>query len=259
MPTPVVLPADVFDPPPLSPSPIGLYRYVQWVTSGDPARFLLNEGILIRPHNYGGSSAFGVWNSGWCANPGSVTPKAGDRPDISALDPFVGETVFGYDHNYCANLTQESRDEVAFRAQHNLDLLEQVAAERQLADRMLDDAGTPTAVTGITAAIGLLEGAILATGVPGFIHLGGHWAARLANAQLYPDDEMSPLDYPYVFGGGYVDGLDDVIVATSQIFGWKGDVQVNTAIQYDHNEVIAVAERSVLLGYEKLIAAVQVS
>ena len=48
-------------------------------------------------------------------------------------------------------------------------------------------------------------------------------------------------------------------MATSQVFGWRGAVQTNEAIRHDHNQFVAVAERSVLLGYEKLIAAVTIS
>ncbi|CQA09864.1 gp13 protein [Mycobacteroides abscessus] len=70
---------------------------------------------------------------------------------------------------------------------------------------------------------------------------------------------MTPRGNTVIFGGGYVDGLDDVLVATSQVYGWRGDVQELESIEEKHNYFIAVAERSVLLGYEKLVAAVKIS
>ena len=69
---------------------------------------------------------------------------------------------------------------------------------------------------------------------------------------------MSPLGHTWVFGGGYVDGLENVIIATSPTYGWRDEVQLRTAIDERHNTFAAVAERTVLVGYEHLIAAVEI-
>ena len=204
MTTPVMLPADVFDPPLVPGAPIGLYQHVDWRQTGDPARFLMGEGKVIRPHNYGGEDAFGVWGEDWCADPDSIAEqKAGERPDADDLDPFVHQTVWAFDHNHCGDLRANTLAEVRARAAHNLQLLEQIAAERQLAARLITDAGTPGAVTDIVDAISALEAAISETGTTAFIHASPKWAAYAAQAQLNAFS-MTPLGNTWVFGGGYV-------------------------------------------------------
>ena len=67
------------------------------------------------------------------------------------------------------------------------------------------------------------------------------------------------LGHRWVFGGGYVDTLDDVLIATSPLYGWRDTVQVRKALTQQQNTYAAVAERSVVIGYEHLIAAVQIT
>ena len=46
----------------------------------------------------------------------------------------------------------------------------------------------------------------------------------------------------------------------SQPFGWRDEVAVTSAIDTVHKDVFAaIAERSVLIGYEHLITAVQIT
>lgn len=271
--TPVVLPATIFDPPLVASSPIGLYQHVVWPTQdidgdndGDndtePYRFFLTEGVAFRPHNYGGEDAFGVWGASWCTDPDSIDPsdyKQGDRPDVSDLTPFVPQTVYAFDHNYCGDLHAEARQEVRDRAQHNFDLLEQIAAETQFSARLLDDAGSPASVDSLDEAVGQLEAAMSKTGTTGLFHINPFYASVLHTSLLIGPDGKSPMGHTWVFGGGYVDGLENTIVATSQVFGWRGATQANEATYLPLNQFIAVVERTVLLGYEKLIAAVTLS
>lgn len=50
------------------------------------------------------------------------------------------------------------------------------------------------------------------------------------------------------------------MVATSApLFGWRDAAQVRTAMDERHNIFAAVAERTVLVGYEAVIAAVTVT
>jgi hypothetical protein len=71
---PGVLPAIPFAAPLVNPAPIGLYPLVDWtdVPIDQPARFL-GEGVWVRPYNYGGAGAFGVWDSPWCGEVERIT------------------------------------------------------------------------------------------------------------------------------------------------------------------------------------------
>ena len=69
----------------------------------------------------------------------------------------------------------------------------------------------------------------------------------------------TPAGHRWVFGGGYAaGGLGDTLVATSPIFGWRDEVALRDATKYEHNLFAAVAERSVLIGYEKNLGAATV-
>lgn len=259
MASPVTFPAITFDPPLAPLLSDGLYNHVIWPDEGGAPRFLLHTGVVIRPHSYGSATGFGVWEAEWSAKPDDITQvKKGERPDTTNLSPFTPETVFGADHNYNADLTAAAREYVRERAARNLERNDQTAAERQLAVRMLADAGTPTAAIGIVDALSKLESAIAKTGAPAFIHASAGWSAHFSNAQLL-SGITTQLGNTVVFGGGYVDGLGDTLVATSQVYGWRGEVQTAESIEEKHNYFVAVAERSVLLGYEKLVAAVKIS
>jgi hypothetical protein len=94
-----------------------------------------------------------------------------------------------------------------------------------------------------------------------FVVPGAQWASGDFGLVLTQGTGwVSPLGHVWVFGGGYVDGLDDTIVATSQPFGWRTDAPTITAIDTEFKDVFAaVAERSVLVGYESVVAAVQIT
>lgn len=246
-----------FAAPPVNPSPQGLYAATAWTDITGPSRHL--SGVEIRPAgNYGGGSAFGVWESDWC----SVPPldgerKEGTRPDW--LDPFAPVTVWAYDE---CDLTAPSRREVEQRAMQIFWLHEHVAVEREFANRLLTDAGSPEAVATLTAAIGHLEAQFAITNTVGFIHAGVQWAAAAAASQLVGKSGtklITPLGHTLVFGGGYVEGLEDTLVATSQPFGWRDATVLRTAIDERRNIFAAIAERSVLVGYEHLIGAATVT
>jgi hypothetical protein len=67
------------------------------------------------------------------------------------------------------------------------------------------------------------------------------------------------MGHRLVFGGGYVDGLGDTLVGTSQPFGWRNAVAIREAIDERHNLFVAIAERSVVVGYEALVGAVAIT
>ncbi|SIJ61804.1 gp13 protein [Mycobacteroides abscessus subsp. bolletii] len=248
-----------FTPPPLNPTTFGLYGAVGTWQADALGRW--RHGVQFRPGgNYGGTNSFGVWNAPWCGTPTPADQKkAGTRP--GGLDPFDPITVWAYDE---CDLTEPSRAEVESRAAQVLRLEEQVAVERELAGRLLLDAaelpgGIGTAAD-LTAAVSALEAAAALTNTQAYFHIGAQWVSQDTSAgQLFKKSGTtwtSPLGNIWVVGGGYVDGLEDTIVATSQPYGWRDEPQVRTAIDERANIFAAVAERTVLVGYEALVAAV---
>lgn len=256
MTTPATLPAVEFEAPLVNPSPQGLYAVTAWTDVEGPSRFL-GEGVRIRPHNYGGSDAFGVWDAQWCVDPEDAT-KGGERPDPDT-EPFPPIVVWAYDQ---CDLTAPSQGEVRERVAHNLRLLEPIAVETEFAARLLSDAPTPTGVADVVAAVGVLEGALAVTNTVGFIHASPKWAAPAAAANLIIRSGASlktPLGNTWVFGGGYGAGLNAALVATSPTFGWRDEVQIRDTIKHDHNQFVAIAERSVVVGYEAALAAATIT
>jgi hypothetical protein len=187
--------------------------------------------------------------------------KFGSRPDI--LEPFDPITVWAYDE---CDLTEASQEEIIARAAQILRLEESVGVEREFAARLLLDAadlpGPAQTVSTLRLAVGYLEAQMALTNTLGFFHVGAQWAAAepLGIFNRQGTRWVSPLGHVWVIGGGYVDGLDDTIIATSQPYGWRDEPAVRTAIDTVHKDVFAaIAERTVLVGYEHLIAAVTIT
>ncbi|POX88374.1 hypothetical protein C3473_27280 [Mycobacterium kansasii] len=249
-----------FDAPAVNPATPGLYAATVWdeVGAGEPSRFL--NGVEVRGPNYGGADASGVWGSPWCGVPpiDGDDRKEGTRPAI--LDPFDPMTVWAYDE---CDLTQPSRAEVQARAAQVFRLTEQPTVERGFAARLLVDAAdVPGGVAtrpNIKEAVAYLEGAMAETNTVGFFHVAADLVA--IEPDLFAKSgtaRVSPSGHTWVIGGGYVAGLGDTIVATSQPFGWRDQVRVRTAIDERRNLFAAIAERNVLVGYEAIIAAVEI-
>ena len=245
-------------PPPVSPSGVGLYTAVNWVQDGtEPTRFLAS-GVQFSPHNVLLDDQFGVWGEDWCVDPDDITDfKTGDRFDeFPEFDPI---TIYGFDMNQCGDLTDLSRMETLERASHTLELLEQRASEIYLAGRLVSDSPTPHDVDSLIEAVSYLEGEIAKQGVVGYLHAGAQWAAYAAADRLDVRSGRTPLGNFWVFGGGYVDYLGDTIVATTQPTGWRGPAVTRDTIKHEYNQYIAIAERSLLIGYEAVIASVEIS
>jgi hypothetical protein len=247
-----LLPAVEFDAPLQNPSPGGLFPVVTWADN-EPLRFL-GDGVRIRTHNFGGESASGVWHSSWCADPGTEV-KEGTRPDQPA--PFQAITAWAFDQ---CGLSAPSQAEVRERAAHNLRLLAPVAVEREFAGRLLADT-TPVPAADVAEAVGALEDALAETNTLGVLHAAPRWASRMPPQLAVRSGSVlrSPGGHVWVFGGGYVQGLDDTLVATSPLFGWRGPAEVRDTIDYQHNLFLAVAEQSFLIGYEQAVAAAVIS
>lgn len=257
--TVVTEPAPVyFEAPLVNPSPNGLYAATTWADQGEPLRWL-TAGVTIRPHNYGGETASGVWHGTWCAPPADPDEKkTGVRPNMLP-DAFTPIVVWAEDD---CDPSQASQTEILQRAQQNLRLLEQIDVEADFSTRLLADAGSATTVNSIVAAVSRLEAEIGNTNTVGVIHASTEWAAYAAQAQLIVRNGnvlRTPLGHLWVFGGGYRTGLGDTLVATSPTFGWRGDPTVRSAIDFETGEFHAVAERALVVGYEKAIHAVQIT
>lgn len=243
-----------FTVPLLNPSPQGLYASTVWDDSMDPPRFM--AGVEFWPYNYGGDLASGVWDVAWCEDPGENL-KTGVRPDF--LDPFEPIVAWAYDE---CDMTAYSRALIEERAAQTLRLQEQVSVEHEFAIRMLADAGTPAAAADIVAGVGALEALLAETNTVGMIHASAGLAAKAAAAFLIVRSGTglkTPLGHTWVFGGGYVAGLGDKLVATSQTFGWRNPAEVRTAIKPQQNVYAAVAERAVVVGYEAAVGAVDLA
>jgi hypothetical protein len=254
-----VLQAVYFEAPLVAPTSPGLYAVTSWTEEDGPLRWL-DGGVQIRPHNYGGADAVGRWQASWCAGVADLTEtdlKTGVRPDIP--DPFEAVTIWAYDQ---CDLTAPSRDEVRTRAAQNLRLLEQRMVEQAVAARLLLDAGVPSPATDLVEAVGDLEAAVSLTSTQGLIHASAGLAATAARYGLIRSSGgvmVTPLGHRWVFGGGYVEALGDTLVATSPTFGWRSATTVRETIKYEHNEFVAIAERSVVVGYEAAVGAATIA
>ncbi len=256
-----VLDVHHFAAPAVAPLPTGLYAATDWQAQG---RFF--NGVEVKGDNYGGELAFGIWGASWCKVPPLFDPEAAEGTPGSErkygvrppeLPPFDAVTVWAFDQ---CDLTAPSRREVEARAAQILKLEEQTAVEREFAIRLLEDAGTPVVKPNLRAAVGYLEGQAAKANTPVWFHIGAQWAAQELGLFVQTGTRfVSPLGHTWVIGGGYVEGLVNTIVATSQPFGWRNAPEVRTAIAERANRYAAIAERTVAIGYEAVIGAVQVA
>jgi hypothetical protein len=251
----LVLGALEYEAPLANPSPSGLYSAVTWVQDGGGEARFLGEGVRIRPHNYGAEDSVGVWDAPWCGEPGSGSQgaqlKFGFRPGLS--EPFTSATVWAYDE---CDPTAASQAEVRTRAAQNLRLMEQTISEVVLSQRMLADATNVQVEINLRDALSYLEGQLAVTGTLGVVHANPELASQefglvVGNGPRF----VTPLGHRWVFGGGYVDTLGNTLIATSPLYGWRTDAVIRDTFDQEHDNYIAIAERSVVIGYEKLIAA----
>lgn len=251
-----------FDAPLQNPAPGGLYAVVTWTEVGEdePSRHL--TGVEIREAgNYPGDQT-GVWDADWCGVPDLDGPrKEGDRAD--RLEPFTPVVVWAYDS---CDLTAPSRAEVEARAAQALRIRESVMVGREFAERLKLDAAehldpAPT-VDDPAAALGRIEAALAEANAVGAVHISPHLRPLLVSRQLLrPNNSggyLTPGGHRLIFDGGYVAGLDDQIIATSMpLFGWRDQPVTRTTVDEQHNLYIAISERSVVVGYESVLAAVE--
>jgi hypothetical protein len=248
-----------FEPPLQNPAPGGLYTNVVWtdVAAEEASRHL--TGVEVRPvGNFGGAASSGVWDAPWCTPPQlEGSRKEGARAE--GLDPFDPTVVWAFD--FC-DLTEPSRAEVEARAAQTLRMRESLMVARQFADRLLTDA-VPEVVDDVVTALSHLEGEFAEANAVGFVHLSPEWLPVLVAEHLVTKSGakwLTPAGHTLILDGGYRAGLGATMVATSApLLGWRDAAQVRTAMDERHNVYAAVAERSVLVGYEAAIGAATVT
>lgn len=250
-----------FRAPFVNPTPTGLYGAVNFTEEDGVASRWLGEGVEFQPTNYGGRNSSGVWDAPWCGDPTDPDARKETLGRPNWTDPFPPITVWAWDECDPSGL---SRAEVEANAQQILRLREQYLVEREFAARLLADAAALAdgiaSVPDVRAAIGYLEDAMAETSTYGVFHArpaiaSEEWGLVLPRGQAL----TSPLGHQWVFGGGYVDTLDDTIVATSLLYGWRGPVRFVPHLEQRYNQYSALAERSVVIGYEAVIAAVTIT
>lgn len=253
-------PPVVFDSPLVNPAPNGVFGAVTWVEDTGPLRWL-GGGVDVRVFNHGGGPSYGVWQADPFALDGDLEADDVKAPGVRPADPDTFQPFTSWAADYCG-LPATAQAETLQRALQIHKLQEQTAVEDFLVSRLLADAGTATQVDDIVAAVSEIEGLFAATSTVGVIHASAKLAAYAVKDGLAKQNGsrwLSPLGHQWIFGGGYMDGLADTLVATSPLFGWRGPVVPREVIKSEWNRHYVIAERSLVVGYEAALGAVSLT
>ena len=269
--TTALLPIE-FTPPLVAPaSPYGLDAATTWVEklAGDEARRWLPAGVQLRLRTHRPTSAFGIWGADWCASAEDLTEgdaKTGPAIEDDDPDPFTAMTAWAFDRlQECGNLSEFDRREVRERAEQTFMVSEPIAVETDFSTRLMADAPTPTAVNDLLGAVAHLEETFAALGAFGLIHARAGLLAVAENRRLIirepgaPGVLLTPAGHRWVFGGGYAAPLGDNLIGTSPTYGWRDEVEVREATQYERNQFVVIAERNSIVGYEAIIGAAEIT
>lgn len=248
-----------FDAPLVNPASTGLFAATQWTSDAEPFRWL-PSGVEIRPWNFR-LSGFGVWAAAWDAVQSDLGPDDVKAPGVrpESLPVFAPITTFASDEG---DPSPESQAEVLVRAQQIHRLQEPNAVGAVFAERMLDDVGTPDTADDLVGAVAQIEAQFADENTVGYIHASPMWAASAAQAMLLVRSNTglkSPLGHTWVFDGGYRSALGETLVATSQPFGWRGEVVTRSGVDLELARFQAIVERSMVIGYEHAAGAVTVT
>lgn len=230
----------------------GLYAVANLLDRPDPAR--LSGGVSIWPVNC--DPSFGAWPADPCASTGDLL-KSGDRS--APTEPFEPVVVWGYDE--CGPTKAET--DIVARAEHNLELGEQRTVEAALAERLRTDL-TRDSAHDLIDAVSRLEAALAARSLTGVIHASPAVAAYAQHFGLIirPGNRpRTPMGHLWSFGAGYADG-DGVsttdLFATGDVTVWRDAPTSRATLDPRHNLRLAVAERTIVAGYECPVAAVKI-
>lgn len=248
------IPPQEFEASPVTPQGYGLAAAATIIETGEVARHL--GGITLRPYNCDtGASTYGVE---MC----DLTPAektAGERGEPIDFAPMIV-----YAASECA--PDQTEREVMDRARHTRSLHEPLLVESAFATRLLTDAGAPTVVPTLAAAIGALEEFLGEQGYNGYIHAARRWAVQAGDLNAANGGAVlrTNLQNTWVFGGGYSDTLGDTLIATGPLYMWRSTPfeQVVTVGSSGtaalNNSVYGLSERIITVGYECSIFAVTI-
>jgi hypothetical protein len=261
--TAALLPVEFTPPLQVLDNPYGLDVATHWTESreGDALRWL-PSGVQFRMRTHRAPGAFGVWEADWCASLDELT--AGDEKTGNPYvddDPFTPMTLWSFDRlQECGNLSATDRAEVLERVRQTFALRAPPAVETEFATRLLTVARTPTATTTLVEAVAHLEESFAATGATGSVHARPGLLAVAEHNRLIVRDPvapgvlLTPAGHRWVFGGGYPTPLADTLVGTSLTYGWRDEIAVRDTVDHTRNQFVAVAEQSVVVGYENASA-----
>lgn len=255
-----------FNPPVVAPThALGLDAATTWIETASPedARRWLPEGVQFRRRAHGPTSAFGVWGAPWCVDPDDLDTddvKAGPPVEDDEPDPFTAMTVWASDRlQECGNLSPFDRAQAVDRAQQTFARTEPLAVETEFTARLLTDASTPTPAADLVAAVGHLEQSFATAGTVGLVHARVGLLSLAAHLRLVVRDAAgvprTPAGHRWVFGAGYATPLGERLIGTTPTYGWRDEIAVREALDPWRNQFLAVAERSVVVGYEAVIGA----
>ncbi|WP_349268969.1 hypothetical protein MPNTM1_04189 [Mycolicibacterium parafortuitum] len=270
--TSALLPVEFTPPLAVPVHPLGLDAATTWIetTTPDEARRWLPQGVQFRRLTHGPTSAFGVWGADWCASLDDLDPegdlKTGPAVEDDDPDPFVAVTVWASDRlQECGNLSAFDRALAVERARLTLAVREPLVVETDFANRLLADAPSPTAAADLVAAVGHLEQTFAATGTVGLVHarvgllsLAEHLRLVVRDA-VTPGVLRTPAGHRWVFGAGYATPLGGSLIGTSPTYGWRDKIAVREALHPWSNQFLAVAERSVVVGYEAIVGVAEIT
>ena len=265
--TSALLPVEFTAPVTTPAFPLGLGAATTWIETGtaEEARRWLPAGVQFRSAAHGPDSEFGVWGAPWCVGPDDLDAddvKTGPAVEDDDPDPFTAMTIWASDRlQECGNLSAFDRAQAVERARQTFLQKEPLAVETEFTARLLADAPSPTAVADLIGAVGHLEQAFAATGTVGLVHarvgllsLAEHLRLIVRDAAT-PGVLHTPAGHRWVFGAGYATPLGDKLIGTTPTFGWRDEIAVREALHPWSNQFLAVAERSVVVGYEAVIGA----
>lgn len=235
--------------PQVNPTYTGLYAVATLIDTTLATR--LSGGVRIHPVNCGGNA--GTWPSDPCAAVPGELRKAGTRP--TPADPFSPVTVWGWDQ--CD--PTETEADVRSRAEQAVRLSEQGMVESALSLRLATDDAPLGTAGNVVDAVGQLEQALAEAGITGVIYANARVAAAADDHGLIIRTGgalRTPLGHLWAFGAGFEYG---VMHATGIPTVWRDAFTTKSTLDPFENLRVAVAERTVVAGYECYIAGVDVA
>lgn len=247
------IPGHVLIAPYANPIPGGLYGAATVEVVNDPPR--LSYGLELWPSNCAGIQRFDPT----CGADNDDKAAEGD----DAAVPFDAVGLVAADECLFGRTDDESQK----RASQKLRLKEQPEVEAWFADTLLDKAGAPatavgTGVDALIAAVGSLELALGARGIPGVIHASAKLAAAAVHANVAKAGSngkyTTPLGHQWAFGGGY-EALGNTLVATGPVYVVQSSISTLLGREVRKNTRLAIAEREVAVGFECAAVAANIA